>query len=99
MALTTFKKIELIVGGIIFGLFNNISTIWNAKVLFENDKISRAPGALTIFFLLFPGIVTSIGFLVLHWRGSRRFGKLPPFSALLHFLALLFCYPAVPISL
>jgi len=99
MALTTFKKIELIVGGIIFGLFNNISTIWNAKVLFENDQISRAPGALTIFFLLFPGIVTSIGFLVLHWRGSRRFGKLPPFSVLLYFLVLLFCYPAVPISL
>ena len=97
MALTWFQKIELLCGGIIFGLFNNISTIWNAKVLLQNGH--RIPGFLTIFFLIFPGIVTSIGFLVLHWLGSRRFGKLPPFSVLLYFLALLFFYPAVPIAL
>lgn len=97
MALTWFQKCELLFGGIIFGLFNNISTIWNAKVLLENDQ--KIPGSLTIFFLLFPGLVTSIGFLVLHWLGSRRFGKIPPFSVVLYFLALLFCYPAVPIGL
>ena len=95
--LSWFNKAELIVGGIIFGIFNNAVTIWNAKVLMENGH--QLAGALTIFFLLFPGIVTSVGFLVLHWLGSRRFGKLPPISVLVFFIILLFAYPIVPIAL
>ncbi len=95
--LSLFQKLELIFGGIVFGLFNNITTIWNAKVLLENGH--EVAGGLTIFFLMFPGVVTSFGFLVLHWIGSRRFGKLPPLSALLAFITLLLCYPIVPILL
>jgi len=95
--LTKGEKIELVIGGILFGLFNNVSTIWNAKVLLEEGH--KTAGGLTIFFLMFPGIVTSIGFVVLHWLGTRRFGKIPPFEVLVYFFALLFFYPIVPIAL
>ena len=86
---TRGEKIELVIGVILFGLFKYVSTIWNAKVA----------GGLTIFFLMFPGIVTSIGFVVLHWLGTRRFGKIPPFEVLVYFFVLLFFYPIVPIAL
>ena len=81
----------------LFGLFKYVSTIWNAKVLLKEGH--KVAGGLTIFFLMFPGIVTSIGFVVLHWLGTRRFGKIPPFEVLLYFFVLLFFYPIVPIAL
>ena len=95
--LTKGEKIELVIGGILFGLFNNVTTIWNAKVLLEEGH--KVAGGLTIFFLMFPGIVTSIGFVVLHWLGTRRFGKIPPIEVLVYFFVLLFFYPIVPIAL
>ena len=39
--LTRGERIELVIGGILFGLFNNVSTIWNAKVLLEEGQIKR----------------------------------------------------------
>jgi len=95
--LTRGEKLDLIIGGILFGIFNNVTTIWNAKVLL--DEGHKVAGGLTIFFLMFPGVVTSIGYMVLYWLGSRRFGKTPPTSVVIYFLALLFCYPIVPIIL
>lgn len=95
--LTSFQKFELIFGGIILGSFNNITTVWNAKVLLYDQDHSVA-GGLTIFFLLFPGLVTSIGFLVLHWLDAgKRFGN--GTKVLLYFLSLLFLYPIVPVAL
>ena len=33
--LTRGEKLDLIIGGILFGIFNNVTTIWNAKVLLD----------------------------------------------------------------
>ena len=95
--LSWFQRLELICSGILFGAFNNITTILNAKVLFEEERV--AAGALTIFFMLFPGVIISIGFLVLHWLGHRKIGRIPPFWVLIYFVLLFFFYPLVPIAL
>jgi hypothetical protein len=94
---TCIRRTELIVNGVLFGIWNNVSTILNAKALVEEGHTWGA--ALTLFFLFFPGLVTSIGFLILHWMGHRRIQKLPPKNVILYFLVLLFLYPIVPIGL
>ena len=91
------KRTELIVNGIIFGIWNNVSTVLNAKALFEEGHTWGA--ALTIFFIFFPGLVTSLGFLILHCTGHRRIKKVPARNVFLYFLSLLFLYPIVPIGL
>ena len=96
-AITWFNRMELIFSGLIFGIFNNVSTILNAKVLFEKDR--SIAGGLTILFLLFPGLICSIGFLVLHWFGHRKIGRIPPISVAIYFVFILFFYPVVPIAL
>ncbi len=55
--------------------------------------------ALTIFFLLFPGLICSVGFLILHCVGHRKIGKIPPTSVMAYFFAMLLFYPVVPIVL
>ncbi len=55
---------------------------------------------LTVFFLMFPGLVTSVGFVVLHCLGANRaIGGMPPRRVAAVFLVLLLFYPAVPIAL
>eukprot|EP00095_Tigriopus_kingsejongensis_P007483 maker-scaffold580_size130538-snap-gene-0.24 protein:Tk07483 transcript:maker-scaffold580_size130538-snap-gene-0.24-mRNA-1 annotation:"xk-related protein" len=83
--------------GIVFGLWNNITTVINAKNLFE--KGHAVFGWLCLFFLMFPGLVTSVGFLILHFLGHRKIGKIPPGSVLLYCGLFLFFYPVVPIAL
>ena len=95
--LSKFHQLELIFSGLIFGVFNNVSTILNAKVLFEQDH--NTAGGLTILFLLFPGVITSIGFLVLHWSDHRKIGRIPPLFVAIYFVLLLLFYPVVPIAL
>lgn len=95
--LSWVQRLELLFSSVIFGIFNNVSTVLNAKVLFESGH--SVAGGLAIFFLLFPGIVTSVGFLVLHWFGNRKFGRIPPVSVILYFFLLLLFYPVVPIVL
>ena len=75
MALTWFQKVELLCGGIIFGLFNNISTIWNAKVLLQNGH--RIPGFLTIFFL-FDGLLLSYNTCVMKNLGKCKVNSFHP---------------------
>ena len=36
--LTRGEKLDLIIGGILFGIFNNVTTIWNAKVLLDDGN-------------------------------------------------------------
>ena len=36
--LTRGEKLDLIIGGILFGIFNNVTTIWNAKVLLDEGN-------------------------------------------------------------
>lgn len=91
------RRTELIVNGILFGLWNNLSTVINAKTLVDEGH-SWAAG-LSLFFLFFPGIVTSVGFLILHWLGHKRIGRIPPVNVFIYCLVLLLFYPLVPIGL
>ena len=91
------RRVELIVNGILFGIWNNVSTIINAQTLVEEGHTWGA--ALTLFFLFFPGIVTSLGFVILHWLGHKRIQRVPPANLMIYFFVLLLCYPIVPIGL
>jgi hypothetical protein len=91
------QQVKLIVSGILLRIWNNGSTIHNAKALFEQGHTWGS--ALTIFFLFFPGLVTSIGFLVLQCTGYGGIKKVPFKKVILYFLVLLFLYPIVPIGL
>ncbi|TRY76978.1 hypothetical protein TCAL_12031 [Tigriopus californicus] len=93
---TCLTQTEMVMG-IVFGLWNNVTTVMNAKNLFE--KGHPVLGGLIVFFLMFPGLVTSIGFLILHFLGHRKIGKMPPGSVLLSVGLLFFLYPVVPIAL
>ena len=88
-------SLELFCSGIIFGLFNNLSTIFNIKTLHERNFELAA--WLSLFFLVFPGVVTSFGFLVFHCLGHKKVGKLPPMSVILYFFILLFFYPILTV--
>ena len=83
--------------GVVFGIWNNLTTVINAANLWEREH--RGFAILIMFFLMFPGLVTSVGFLVLHWLGHRKIGRMPPGSVLLYFILFLFFYPLVPIAL
>jgi hypothetical protein len=50
---TCIRRTELIVNGILFGIWNNLTTIINAKTLVDEGHSWGA--ALTLFFLFFPG--------------------------------------------
>ena len=52
-AKTCIRRTELIVNGILFGIWNNLTTIINAKTLVDEGHSWGA--ALTLFFLFFPG--------------------------------------------
>ena len=90
-------SLELFCSGVVFGLFNNLSTIFNIKTLYDRDFELAA--WLSLFFLLFPGIVTSFGFLVLHFLGHKKVGKLPPVSVIIYFFVLLFFYPVLTVAM
>ena len=90
-------SLELFCSGVVFGLFNNLSTIFNIKTLHERDYGLAA--WLSLFFLLFPGIVTSFGFLVFHFLGHKKVGKLPPVSVIIYFFVLLFFYPVLTVAM
>ena len=48
-----FLSLELLCSGILFGLFNNLSTVFNAKTLHEAGY--QLAAGLSLFFLVFPG--------------------------------------------
>ena len=92
-----FKRTELFLG-IFFGIWNNLSTLINARTLFLQGHSLFA--ALTIFFLTFPGLVTSGAFLLIHFNGAnRRIARLSPLRVAFYFLLLLCFYPLLPIAL
>ena len=88
--LSRFKRFELSCG-IVFGVWNNVSTVINAHTLYNEGHATFA--ALTLFFLVFPGLVTSIAFVLV--VGSRVSARRRLTGA---FILLVF-YPLVPIVL
>jgi hypothetical protein len=89
------RRAELVVNGVLFGIWNNLSTVINAKTLIDEGHAWAA--ALNLFFLFFPGLVTSLAFLILYTLGHRRIKRVPPAKVIVYFFVLLFCYPVVPI--
>ena len=90
-------SLELLCSGVIFGLFNNLSTVFNIKIL--HDRHFDLAAWLSLFFLLFPGIVTSFGYLVFHCIGYKKAGQSPPLSVFIYFFVLLFFYPVLTVAM
>jgi len=83
--------------GVILGTFNLISSVVNIYFLFKEEHNKFA--AISLFLLWFPGIVTSIGFLVLYARGNKTILRLVWWKLFVYPLALLLFYPVVPLLL
>ena len=66
--------------GIILGLINLFSTIVNIYYLFKTSH--NKYGICSIFLLWLPGLVTSIGFLVLYVRGNKTILRCVHFGSL-----------------
>lgn len=95
MACLSFLRHLLL--GIVLGSFNLVSSLINVYYLFREGYTLF--GSLSLFILWFPGLVTSIAFLVLYACGHRQVLKLKPWKLALYPLCLLLFYPAVPIVL
>jgi len=83
--------------GIILGTFNLLSSVVNIYYLFAESHTQYA--SISVALLWFPGLVTSIGFLVLYARGNKTILRLVWWKLAIYPLALLLCYPVVPIIL
>jgi len=93
----TLDVLRHVTFGIILGTWNLISTCINVSYLYHLGEDFYA--ALSLFFLWFPGIVTSVGFLVLYLRGNPTVLKLKPWKLVVYPLLLLVFYPVIPIVL
>ncbi|CAB4056540.1 unnamed protein product [Lepeophtheirus salmonis] len=90
-------KLRLIVGGLIFGLWNNVGTVINAITL--SKKGHHSMSALTIFWLFFPGIITSGAYLIIRiCKYKSEGGSLSLPGLILRVSLLLFCYPILPFT-
>lgn len=83
--------------GIVLGTFNLISSVVNIYYLYAESHTQYA--ALSTFLLWFPGLVTSLGFLVLYARGNKAILRLVWWKLAVYPLALLLFYPIIPLLL
>ena len=83
--------------GICLSTFNFILSIINIFYLHKEGHKNYA--GMSLFLLWFPGIVTSVGFLVMYARGNRTVHKLVKWKLLVYPLLLLAFYPIIPIVL
>jgi len=83
--------------GIVLGTFNLISSVVNIYYLFS--KSHQEYGIISLFLLWFPGLVTSVSFLILYARGNKTILRLVWWKVLVYPVALLLFYPVVPILL
>jgi len=59
--------------GAAFGLWNNVSTLFNAFYMAEQGR--EAFSSLMLFFLFFPGLVTSVGLIIVHCLAGKEANK------------------------
>ena len=83
--------------GIVLAAFNFVSSLINIYYLFKEGH--TLCGSLSLFLLWFPGLVTSIAFLVLYACGNKTVSKLKRWKLVLYPAGLLLFYPVVPIVL
>jgi len=81
--------------GVCLSSFNFISSIVN--IFYLNKEGHELYAGISLFFLWFPGVVTSIGFLVLYIGGNKAVNNLVTWKLILYPLALLLFYPVIPI--
>merc|ERR1719474_2383780 len=83
--------------GIVLAIFNLVSSVINIYYLFKEGH--KLFGSLSIFLLWFPGIITSVSFLILYACGHQTVSKLTKWKLVLYPTCLLLFYPVVPIVL
>jgi len=83
--------------GILLASFNLFSSLVNIHFLLESDQILFA--SLSLALLWTPGVVTSLGFLVLYARGNKAINKLLSWKLVVYPVLLLIFYPVIPICL
>jgi len=83
--------------GVVLGTFNLISSAINVYFLFQEGHNKFA--VISVFLLWFPGIVTSVAFLILYARGNNTILRLVWWKLFVYPLALLLFYPVVPLVL
>jgi len=83
--------------GICLSTFNFISSIIN--IFYLNKEGHKTYAGMSLFLLWFPGMVTSVGFLVLYARGNRAINNLVKWKLVVYPLLLVVFYPIIPIVL
>lgn len=83
--------------GIVLGTFNLGSSLVNIHYLLEESHNTFA--YISVFLLWFPGLVTSISFLVLYVRGNEFILRLLWWKCVLYPVLLLVLAPVIPILL
>jgi len=83
--------------GVILGSFNLASSAVNIYYLFEEQHTRYA--TISLLLLWFPGLVTSLGFLLLYTRRGGAVLRLVWWKVVAYTLALLLFYPLLPILL
>lgn len=83
--------------GIFLATFNLLSSMVNIYFLFDETHINYA--GISVFLLWFPGLVTSVAFLVLYAKGNKTILRLVWWKLVVYPLALLLFYPIIPIIL
>jgi len=83
--------------GICLSTFNLISSIIN--IFYLNKEGHKTYARMSLFLLWFPGMVTSVGFLVLYARGNRTVNSLVKWKLIVYPLLLVIFYPVIPIVL
>lgn len=83
--------------GIVLATFNFVTTLLNVKYLSDSGHGMYAGVSLSLLWT--PGIVTSLGFLVLYARGNKAVNKLQLWKLVLYPIVLFLFYPIIPIIL
>merc|ERR1711936_1415550 len=95
----TFAIMKHVMFGILLGLFNFLSSLINIYYLYQEGQSLFA--SLSLFLLWFPGIITSITFIILYSSSTSESHVeiMKKKNVLLYPACLLLFYPPVPIAL
>jgi len=94
----TIRLTRLVLLEILLSSVNLVLSFVNVDYFLESQETAKY-GYYSLFLMWFPGLVTSGGFLVLYFRGVRAVSSLQPWKLVLYPLALLFCFPVLPVLL
>lgn len=93
----TLNFLRHLLFGIVLASFNLFSSLVNIRHLLDTQHTMFA--SLSLALLWTPGLVTSVGFLVLYARGNKTINRLNVWKLVLYPVLLLVLYPVIPIIL